>query len=186
MAWTLKRLMSCFNRVIARPHRPRSEVIRGMMQDAGIPIPEASPTDQADSEDDYIGEEDGEEEERCDDDEVVEAAPPDTTSALVPDDGPAKAECPEEPSCAAPAECQTLALHEQKPEYPEPKPLACVSTGPQEAPAENMCLQDLPKPEESKPALEVQPRPLKRLKQILEDSAKRRKMNQKPLEGAWA
>lgn len=39
MAWQLKRCLSCFNRVAARPHRPRSRVIRVLMEAAGIPVP---------------------------------------------------------------------------------------------------------------------------------------------------
>ena len=40
MAWQLKRCLSCFNRVAARPHRPRSRVIRALMEAAGIPVPQ--------------------------------------------------------------------------------------------------------------------------------------------------
>ena len=38
----MKRLLSHFNRVSSRPHRPRSEIIRRMMERVGIPIPDGS------------------------------------------------------------------------------------------------------------------------------------------------
>ena len=71
MAWTLKRLTSCFNRATARPHRPRSAAIRRLMRVAGIPIPERQADDPARGGDDD-GLEEGEEEASMEDDPVVE------------------------------------------------------------------------------------------------------------------
>ena len=42
LAWSVKRLVSVFKRVVSRPHRPRSETIRSLMEAAGIPVPAAS------------------------------------------------------------------------------------------------------------------------------------------------
>lgn len=38
-AWVIKRLLSTFNRVARRPHRPRSMILRRLMGVAGIPVP---------------------------------------------------------------------------------------------------------------------------------------------------
>ncbi|CAE7328631.1 unnamed protein product [Symbiodinium sp. CCMP2592] len=69
LAWSLKRLVSVFKRSISRPHRPRSPVIRNIMQAAGIPVP--APTADDDESTDYH--EDGDEGEE---EEELEVDPP--------------------------------------------------------------------------------------------------------------
>ena len=70
MAWSIKRLVSSFKRSISRPHRPRSSIIRSIMEHAGIPVPAS--TAGSDDESDEICE--GEEEEMEEDPAIEEAA----------------------------------------------------------------------------------------------------------------
>ena len=74
MAWSIKRLVSSFNRIITRPHRPRSDIIRNIMVEAGIPVPAATGPDETDCDDDGDGFEEGEEEAMVED-EAVEPGP---------------------------------------------------------------------------------------------------------------
>eukprot|EP00439_Symbiodinium_sp_Y106_P065178 s1281_g10.t1 len=68
LAWSLKRLVSVFKRSISRPHRPRSPVIKNVMQAAGIPIPAPATEDDDESTDYHEGGDEGEEEEELEDD----------------------------------------------------------------------------------------------------------------------
>ena len=80
----LKRLVSFFNRVTARPHRPRSAAIRRLMVVAGIPVPARPSGTPADGRDDSDIEGEGEEEELEDDDIVVDPADPVSPPASAP------------------------------------------------------------------------------------------------------
>ncbi|CAE7895063.1 unnamed protein product, partial [Symbiodinium microadriaticum] len=61
MAWLVKRLVSAFNRISNRPHRPRCSAIRRLMKIAGIPLPEGEVVGD-EGEDELIEEEEEEEE----------------------------------------------------------------------------------------------------------------------------
>ena len=71
MAWSIKRLVSAFKRAISRPHRPRSSIIRSIMEHAGIPVPAASTAGSADDGDESVMGE-GEEEEELEVDPPIE------------------------------------------------------------------------------------------------------------------
>eukprot|EP00439_Symbiodinium_sp_Y106_P040958 s971_g5.t1 len=83
MAWSIKRLVSSFKRSISRPHRPRSSIIRSIMEHAGIPVPAS--TAGSDDESDEICE--GEEE--MEEDPAIEEAALEIPSGSV---GPAATE----------------------------------------------------------------------------------------------
>ena len=85
MAWSIKRLVSSFKRSISRPHRPRSSIIRSIMEHAGIPVPAS--TAGSDDESDEICE--GEEEEEMEEDPAIEEAALEIPSGSV---GPAATE----------------------------------------------------------------------------------------------
>ncbi|CAE7344072.1 unnamed protein product [Symbiodinium necroappetens] len=113
LAWSLKRLVSVFKRSIARPHRPRSAVIRKIMTSAGIPVPARAAGDDDDESTDYHEDGDeGEEEEEMEEDPpmdidlrpedvVAEKAPDAPLLSLAPPLKKAKTECFEEGSAKA-------------------------------------------------------------------------------------
>ena len=79
MAWQMKRLLSCFNRIACRPHRPRSRVIRALMEKAGIPVPAECEKGKGKRGEDSTSSSDGEgseTEEEASDDSVEEPLEP--------------------------------------------------------------------------------------------------------------
>ena len=196
MAWSIKRLVSSFNRIITRPHRPRSEIIRNIMMESGIPVPAATGPDDdddcANDDTDYdeLGWEDGEEEDAVED----AAVDPEAVSCGPPQ--PLAAQATLEPEAdvldMACKESEALLEAVTGPSAPEPLPLKDVGLeSAEKAPAPTA---PVPAPAlvslHGKREIEAHPkeeRPLKRLKNLLAaKSAELKALKRKMSEGRWA